>query len=131
MFLPFPSLTDSDHAALLAALAYYSAAVVSGSVPAAIQEIATAQGQFPAADTDQIDDLCERINVNRLRLHGLFPAGVVYAASHNLAKILADDSATVDSTTGAQIEEIAAELLALIAFTPPAGPPLPLSLKHL
>lgn len=123
--IPFPSLTDSDHAAILAALAFYNAALVSSSVPAAIQEIATAQGQFPAIDCRQIDELCERINANPLRLHSLYAARIVATACQNLEKILADDSATLDSTTGAQIEAIAAELSALTTFTPPTAPPLP------
>lgn len=123
--IPFPSLTVSEHAAILAALAYYNAALASGTVPAAIADIATFQGHFPAVDTDQIDELCRRINANPLRLHSLFAARIVATACQNLEKILASDRATIDSTTGAQIEEIAAELSALTTFTPPAAPRLP------
>jgi len=123
--IPFPSLTDSDHAAILAALAHYNAALASGSVPAAIEEIATAQGQFTAIDADQIDEICRRIIASPFRLHSLFAAGVISAACRNLETILASDHATIDSSTGAQIEEIAAELSALTTFTPPAAPRLP------
>ena len=55
-------LTYREQDTMLAALRYYQEALEAGRVPGYILDIADDDGDDDSLDTDEIDDLCERLN---------------------------------------------------------------------
>lgn len=61
---PSPSLSDREHATVLAALRYYQQTVdLFEHMTPDIQDIATGGGSFEPLCEAGIDDLCERLNL--------------------------------------------------------------------
>lgn len=60
-------LTDREVSTILAALRYWQAAA-NGMLPQppALVVLATDEGRYPSLTIDEIDELCEQININGL-----------------------------------------------------------------